>query len=300
MSAHDLGHIPYLLLLLHFLQRWRAEHDGAPPLSYKDKTAFRDMVRNAASLDEENFNEAAAAVLKSLNLPEPPSSALAVLKSPEAQSLTATSSSFWYIANAIHKFYADHKQLPLPGALPDMKAKSADYIQLQNIYKSKAREDCAEVTKTIRHLEKEHERRSELSTPSTEIEAFCKGAAHIKLVRGKASALQQAHAPMVWDVEAAKVVVDSLQGMLGLDNTALIYIAFLAYDNFIGTHDQDAFGSAPRVPGSRDMEVEADSDKVVGTAYMILDKAISQAGTFVENPLYDEAKEELEKIVREM
>ena len=54
-------------------------------------------------------------------------------------------SSFWIIADAINQFYAKHKALPLRGNVPDMKAKSQVYIQLQNIYKTKARQDVAEV-----------------------------------------------------------------------------------------------------------------------------------------------------------
>ena len=45
----------------------------------------------------------------------------------------------------MEEFYNRHGQLPVPGGLPDMKAKSDVYIQLQNIYKAKARADAAEV-----------------------------------------------------------------------------------------------------------------------------------------------------------
>lgn len=73
--------------------------------------------------------------------------------------------------------------LPLPGAVPDMKAQSKDYIQLQNVYKGKAREDLAEVTSTVRKLEKMLERETPIE--EKEVEAFCKGAGFIKLVRGR-------------------------------------------------------------------------------------------------------------------
>jgi NEDD8-activating enzyme E1 regulatory subunit len=87
------------------------------------------------------------------------------------------------IANAISTFYKAHGELPLPGSVPDMKAVSSDYIQLQNVYKTKAREDVAEVLSTVRSLEKSLARAQPID--EKEVDAFCKGAAHIKLVRGR-------------------------------------------------------------------------------------------------------------------
>lgn len=297
LSPHDLGHIPYVLLLLHFLRQWQLTHSGALPKSYKEKSEFRDMLRNAAPLDEENFAEAAAAVLKSLNPPTPSSAVQSTLNAPEADNLTPDSSSFWYIAKAIKTFYQEHGELPLPGALPDMKAQSSDYIALQNIYKSKAREDCAEVAASVRTLEKQHSRSKDQSTPLSEIEAFCKGSAHIKLVRGSPSNLARALDPLAWEAESAKSAVNAL--MLP-GSGILTYMAFLAYDKFVSTHDVNGLSGAPKAPGAQDTEVTSDGDKLVSIACAVLDAAIKAAGTFVENPMYDEAKEELASICREL
>ena len=78
MSDHDHGHVPYVLLLLHYLEEWKEAHEGRMPETYKEKTEFRDMVRAGARTSnseggEENFDEAVAAVLKSLNAPSIPS-----------------------------------------------------------------------------------------------------------------------------------------------------------------------------------------------------------------------------------
>lgn len=261
------------------------------------------MVRSAGPPEEENFAEGVAAVLKSLNPPTPESSVLDVLNAPEAQKLTATSPSFWYTAHAIHTFYTKHNELPLPGAVPDMKAVSADYIALQNIYKTKAREDCAEVTATVRSLEKQYQRPADMAVDNKEIEAFCKGAAHIKLFRGRSTALSRVHKPLTWDEESAKAGVNALLTATAIsipDNGILIYIAFLAYDSFLASHNLNELGGEPRVPGLNDSDVEADGAKVVSTACAIFDAMIKAAGTFMENPGYDEAKEEVAKICREL
>lgn len=60
-----------------------------------------------------------------------------------------------------------------------MKAKSSVYVELQNIYKTKARKDVAEVLETVR----QHPNGSPTEIPNEEVEAFCKNAAFIKLIR---------------------------------------------------------------------------------------------------------------------
>jgi hypothetical protein len=86
-------------------------------------------------------------------------------------------SSFWIIAEAVKRFHQKHGGLPVAGGLPDMKAQSAVYIQLQNIYKDKAREDAAEVLATVRRTPG-----GENVDPS-EVEQFCTNARFIKLIR---------------------------------------------------------------------------------------------------------------------
>ncbi|PSK38078.1 NEDD8-activating enzyme E1 regulatory subunit [Elsinoe australis] len=298
LSDADLGHIPYVVLLLHFLDEWRKLHNGEPPLSYKDKTSFRDDVRAAGPLEEENFGEAAAAVLKTINMPTPASSVLAVLDAPEARKLTPTSASFWFIASAVHTFYEKNQQLPLPGSLPDMKARSADYIALQNIYKTKAREDCAEVTATVRGLESQVGRQDQI--PTTEIEQFCKLAAHIKLVRGSPTPLALVHDPLKWTAEAGKDLVMKLPNPdFGIEGPTLIYVAFVAYDSFLASHSDNMSGEL-QAPGVKADEADSDAEKLTGIAFKVLDAAITATGTEVENPQYDNLKEELGKICQEL
>lgn len=107
-----------------------------------------------------------------------------------------------------------------------MKAKSADYVQLQNIYKAKARKDLAEVTATVRLLEKEIPRKS--SIDDQEIEAFCKGAAFVKLIKGRPIRNPSELIPSGW-AGRARYIYQELQ-----DEGSLlpVYLSFLAYDYF--------------------------------------------------------------------
>jgi NEDD8-activating enzyme E1 regulatory subunit len=187
MSDHDHGHIPYLVILLYYLKEWQDTHDGQAPSTFKEKTAFRDFVRDKARTSnpeggEENFDEACAAVLKSISDPPVGSGCkdMFALDSCSYASITAESANFWVIAHSIRQFYEKHGVLPLPGSVPDMKATSEGYIKLQNIYKSKARKDVAEVTDTVRSLEKSLSRASPID--AAEIEAFCKNASHVRVL----------------------------------------------------------------------------------------------------------------------
>ncbi|KKZ64394.1 amyloid beta protein binding protein 1 [[Emmonsia] crescens] len=191
LDDHDHGHVPYLLLLVHFLEKWKATHDGNPPLNFKEKSAFREMVRDGARTNnstggEENFDEAVAAVLKSVNPWSLKSNVREIFEMEQCNNLNSTSDNFWIIASAIKSFYTTHGVLPLPGSLPDMKAQSADYISLQNMYKSKARKDLAEVALSVRALETQFRGESPQSQiPEKEIETFCKHAASVKVIRGR-------------------------------------------------------------------------------------------------------------------
>jgi amyloid beta precursor protein binding protein 1 len=200
MAPEDHGHIPYLVLLLRFLEEWKKNHGGSVPDSYKEKTEFRSIVTQAARTNnpeggEENFDEAVAAVLKSLNQPQPSGAVKEIFTAPECLLVREDSPSFWVIANAIGMFYTK--------SVPDMKARSADYIQLQNVYKSKARKDLAEVVASVRFLERNANR--SIAIDEKDIEAFCKNAAYIKLVRGRPFQVVQAGERLKWGDRAKSI-----------------------------------------------------------------------------------------------
>ena len=92
MDNDEHGHIPYVILLLHYLELWKASHGTHPPETYKEKTEFREMVRRGARTGsaeggEENFDEAVGAVLKTLSSHAPSRAVKEVLGAPECQDL---------------------------------------------------------------------------------------------------------------------------------------------------------------------------------------------------------------------
>jgi len=213
LADQDHGHVPYILILLYYLEKWKHNNDGKAPDTFKEKTRFRETVKAGARTDngeggEENFDEAATAVLKTVTPFSIKSGCREMFEKESCSNLTTESASFWIIAAAIKSFYDTHGVLPLPGSLPDMKAKSTDYIKLQNIYKSKARRDVAEVTQSVRATEKSLGKKSLVS--DGEIEAFCKNAAHVKVLEG--SLLPRLRIEN-GDVQTSKRVLSELQNV---------------------------------------------------------------------------------------
>ncbi|POS88160.1 hypothetical protein EPUL_000321 [Erysiphe pulchra] len=177
LNDHQHGHIPYVALLLHFLVEWKKSY-GSWPNSYSEKMEFRKIVAAGARINagarEENFDEAVAAVMRNIKIPSLSAFTQKVFEYRPNDS--EAKSNFWIIADAVKQFYMKYKLLPLPGSLPDMKAESSVYVQLQNIYKRKARKDVAEICDII--LKHPYGK----NVQKTEVESFCKNAAHIKLI----------------------------------------------------------------------------------------------------------------------
>ena len=91
MGEHQHGHIPYLAILLHYLEKWKQEHGGLPG-TYKEKNEFKKMLltgmrTNVAGGAEENWEEAIAAVLANLKPHEISTGVREVFEDDRCQSL---------------------------------------------------------------------------------------------------------------------------------------------------------------------------------------------------------------------
>lgn len=225
MDDHQHGHVPYVLLILHYLEKWKKAHDGKVPTNYKEKTEFRKFLQDSARTNnpeggEENYDEAARAVLKSLNPFTLRSTLREIFEMDQCKTLKQDSNNFWLIASAISAFYQKHGVLPLPGSLPDMKALSADYIALQSVYRTKAKRDLEEVTQKVREIESNLSRADPI--PEKEIEIFCKNAAHIKVLRGRGI-------PQIVNKDAS--TLKTIRNNLGVQDSLIpIFIAFQILD----------------------------------------------------------------------
>lgn len=163
-------HVPFVVILLHILQKWRSGHGGALP-TYSDKAALikevEDMSNNyypskgfpdeESRVDfekfrgiqfEDNFKEAKKEVTK-LWLPKKANSE--ILELIEKYSNTAPLTEFGVFMRSLgifmERFGGD---VPLGGAIPDMISSTAYYTALQGVYERKAASDKAAFAEIVR------------------------------------------------------------------------------------------------------------------------------------------------------
>ncbi|KAK4146719.1 uncharacterized protein C8A04DRAFT_9490 [Dichotomopilus funicola] len=256
------GHLPYVVILLHYLKEWKVAHDGKYPATFKEKTELRKIVQAAARTNnpeggEENFEEAAAAVVKTVVVPSLPSGLKEVFEYEHTDPVEQRSG-FWLIADAVKQFYEKHQCLPLPGKLPDMKAESKVYIQLQSIYKAKARKDAAEVLQIAQAAPG-----GDLIDPA-EVDLFCKNAAFVKLINatsGAATAVKISKADRLKSAADREFAADETAA-LSLSPFSLlpIYLALQATAH-VGESSASSFDAdsilasiAAQVPGAEKQE----------------------------------------------
>ncbi|CAJ0955784.1 unnamed protein product, partial [Ranitomeya imitator] len=74
MERKDHSHTPWIIVVAKYLEKWRTENAEQIPKSYKEKEAFRDLLRqgilrneSGVQEDEENFEEAVKNVNTALN-----------------------------------------------------------------------------------------------------------------------------------------------------------------------------------------------------------------------------------------
>lgn len=94
LSDHEHGHVPYLLLLLYYLEEWKSSHGGKPPNGFPEKKAFKAVVEKGMRKDnaeggEENYEEAVKAVNKSLNSSEISSGLREIFESEDCRQLSS-------------------------------------------------------------------------------------------------------------------------------------------------------------------------------------------------------------------
>ncbi|GFS05946.1 NEDD8-activating enzyme E1 regulatory subunit [Elysia marginata] len=158
-KAHS--HTPWLVLLYKYLQIWEEQHGGKMPKNYKEKMAFKDLIKGGVRKnehgvpeEEENFDEAVKSVNSSLHATGIPSDIKALFEDPSCLKLNSESKNFWVMVRALKEFTETDGNgfLPLRGSIPDMTADSERYIQLQTVYREQAELDSVAVAGHVHAL----------------------------------------------------------------------------------------------------------------------------------------------------
>ncbi|KAJ1973551.1 hypothetical protein H4R35_004058, partial [Dimargaris xerosporica] len=189
------GNIPFIVLLLHFLQRWREKHAAQAALTYRDKKEISSMIEHAARHpNEENFEEAVQNALQALHKTEIPNQVKQVFEHPSCKNLHTNSNPepFWILARALANFVHEDPNglLPLVGSIPDMKTDTQSFVRLQALYFEKADEDICKVRHHVSLLLEELN--LPLTTvPDDDIRLACKNAANLRVQWGTSIAAER-------------------------------------------------------------------------------------------------------------
>lgn len=181
-AAH--GHVPYPILLYKAAQEWKASHEGNLPISLAEKQDFRKMVHDGARKPdmELNFSEARDNAYLAYTEKEIDVDHLNTL----LQVSKETCPKLHAMITGLLKFMENHdQQTPLNGTIPDMTASTNLYVQLQQIYYTKAVADVAEMRQLVP---------SDV-VDDDELDAFCKNVHHVDLLLTRAIFEEYNHSP---------------------------------------------------------------------------------------------------------
>ncbi|XP_071784936.1 NEDD8-activating enzyme E1 regulatory subunit-like [Asterias amurensis] len=262
MTKQEHMHTPYLVIDYKFLEKWKAEHGGNIPKTYKEKESLRQMIRSGVLVNEngvpeieENFEEAAKSINASVVPTRIPSEVQEIFNDPACVNLTSESCSFWVIAQAVKQFVENEGcgKLPLRGSIPDMTADSKRYIQLQNVYIEQAKIDISAVTSRVNQILVSLGKTPD-SIPDSEIKLFCKNSQFLRVVRCRSLAEEYNR-----DTSSASDIALHLENP---DSEVVFYVLLRAADRFYNQYN--------RYPGSYDDQVEADTYKLKSCVHNIL------------------------------
>jgi len=244
MDSKEFKHVPYIIVLIKLLQDWKAAHDGTPPKTIAEKNEFRDAIKRKSRghwSEEENLVEALDNAFLAFARKGIPDEVADVFDNklcesgPVDDSMDSFNFRFWVMARGMKGFVNGEGEgkLPLSGVLPDMTATTELYVDMQNIYKEKARADAAIVharsKKVLENLGADPNLVSE-----DDVANFCKNAMHLRFT--KSSRLADEINPEKLNKEDIEMAIMEGIGDSGPQCPILFYFMLRACDDFHAKH----------------------------------------------------------------
>lgn len=184
------AHVPYIVIFIKGIERWKNDHHGLLPKTHDEKKLFKTkyieaMARNLNS--EGNFVEASQQVHRALQRTVVPEYLYELFQDDKMSEKVSDceGSNFWLLLRALKLFVASHGVLPLPGDLPDMTSNTSNYVALQRLYCKKSSDDLHEFTRLLTLVLNECD--VPIHIPGEQIAAFCKNAAILHYTKGSLS-----------------------------------------------------------------------------------------------------------------
>ncbi|KAI6212924.1 NEDD8-activating enzyme E1 regulatory subunit [Aphelenchoides besseyi] len=192
MNHEQHSHVPYLVLYLKALEKWRAKLNDpeALPSNYKLRKDFTATLMEMQQLNkqgiynQDNFAEAKQHLIRSFSGFEINSNVKKLFADPRTdQQVGETTSSFWTYVSAIKSFYQAHGYLPLSGRLPDMTSYTPTYNSLLEVFRKQAATEAQEVFDLALRVRSSPKcRKTEITLEETQ--KFCKFASRLNAFTG--------------------------------------------------------------------------------------------------------------------
>ncbi|XP_017769621.1 PREDICTED: NEDD8-activating enzyme E1 regulatory subunit [Nicrophorus vespilloides] len=253
LDKKERSHVPALIILYYFMQKFRNLHDGALPTNRAEKDQLRNMIRacgNEEGLLEENFEEAIHYVNTCLSHSKISSQVQSILDDPKCLNLNQDSAPFWVMVSALRELVQTEGSLPVKGSLPDMAADTNSYITLQQIYQKRFNEQVETVQRRVSEILRNVNQSPDAITED-EIKLFCKHANELYIVRGTCIA-----------DEYQSSTLDISMYLDDPDSLMMYYVILRGLDRFLSEFNA--------YPGQFDDQVEPDVVKLKSTIGKLL------------------------------
>lgn len=261
-DAHQHAHIPYIVILHYYLQKYMNTHSQQLPVTLVDRDEFKSMIRSgrwcnaSGESDEANFDEAIDNYISIVNTPSIDPAVQQVLNDQQAGNITSNSENYWYCIRAIRDFIMNDTGsshcLPVSNNIPDMHCTTNEYIHIKQLYAKQAHIDLQKITKRVHDLLMNNQRSTD-DIPVQYIEYVVKNIRQVRVVRTRSISdeYQQLNIANITELleEHNELINSDISVELQPSNIDW-YIALRVYCKFIDQHDY--------APGSNDELCEHD------------------------------------------
>lgn len=152
LDTHKFNHVPFVVLLVKAVQKWRKEEgiEASVIPTPKNKNgilkALGELKRRGT--DGLNFPEALKFALRTYVPYRVPDEVEALLNDERAITVTRETADFWVAVHGLRQYRlkeGEGRYLPLVGQIPDMETESSTFADIKNVYNNKFERDVADL-----------------------------------------------------------------------------------------------------------------------------------------------------------
>ena len=196
------GHVPFVVILLKAIQRWKSDNEGRIPITLKEKDEFKEHYVKAMSRDyskEVNFEEAVRDAYLAYTPHELPHEVQELLETINGSTLTVKSQPLEIMLLALKMFMSESgNEIPLNGTIPDMTSATDPYVALQGIYHERSSSDFSKIRQLVNSI-LDSLGKPISSISDEEITTFCKNLFNIQILQTRSLEDELTHSGNEYD-----------------------------------------------------------------------------------------------------